>query len=165
MRATRSSCRRLPPVPACLAALACLVVTGCGGGANPRLIGLGNVPLPSGARVTTHVLSCDHGANPYCSVQLVVVGARNQTSTDLLTAEEDRLAKLGWTSTQGAYGKEQAADSPGHGLRLSYATAYDDLLGVDSNWIKRRRSVAQALGATLFDRAPAISLMLQRGSS
>jgi hypothetical protein len=165
MPAMTSSPRPRPrPVAPCLAVLACLALVGCGA-ANPRPVGLGNVPLPPGARVMTHVLSCDHGANPYCSVQLVVVGAQNQTSTDLLTAEEDRLAKLGWTSTQGSDGHEQAADSPGHGLRLSYATAYDDLLGVDSNWIKRRRTVAQALATTLFARTPALSLMLQRGSS
>jgi hypothetical protein len=150
---------------AALAVMACLALAGCGGTANPRPVGLGNVPLPSGTRVMTHLLSCDHGVNPYCSVQLVVVGDHYQTSTDLLTAEQDRLAKLGWTATQGPDGNEQSADSPGHGLRLNYATAYDDLLGVDSNWIQRRRPVAHALATALFDRAPAISLMLLRGSS
>ncbi len=145
-------------------AAGCVALAGCGGG-GARQVDLAGVPLPGGTRIATHVESCDRGANAYCAQQLVVIGERYRTSMALLDREMRKLAQLGWSSSQGADGDEMAAESPGHRLRLTYATAYDDLLGVDSNWIKRRRPVARALSDAVFDRAPAISLMLQRGSS
>jgi hypothetical protein len=73
--------------------------------------------------------------------------------------------KLGWTTTKGPDGNETAADSPGHDLHLTYATAYQDLLGIDSNWVQRRPGIARALSAAVFDRGAAISIMLVKGSS
>ncbi|MFZ0091206.1 MAG: hypothetical protein WAL63_16980 [Solirubrobacteraceae bacterium] len=148
-----------------LAAAAGLAIAGCGGAGHPRTVALGTVPLPSGTHVTRHVLSCDHGANPYCAEELVVVGNRYHTSAALLAREKQYLAQLGWSSVQGFFGDEGAAESPHHGLRLSYATAYEDLLGIDSTWIRRRRPIARALADAVFDRDAALSLMLERGSS
>ncbi|HTU96428.1 MAG TPA: hypothetical protein VMF14_11355, partial [Solirubrobacteraceae bacterium] len=67
--------------------------------------------------------------------------------------------------TMGPDGNETAADSPGHELRLTFATAYEDLLGIDSNWVQRTAEITHALSSTMFDRAPALSIMLLRGSS
>ncbi len=145
-------------------AAGCLALAGCGGG-GARRVDLAGVPLPGGTRIATHVETCDRGANAYCAQQLVVIGDHDHTSTALLDRETLHLSQLGWTSSQGTDGDEMAAESPGHRLRLTYATAYDDLLGVDSKWIKRRPPVTRALSAAVFDRAPAISLILERGSS
>jgi hypothetical protein len=142
-----------------------LVVAGCSRGGNPRTVGLTNIPLPSGARVMTQARSCDKGVNAYCSVQVVVVGDGYSSSADLRATYEQQLAKLGWTSANGPDGNETAADSPGHELHLTYATAYQDLLGVDSNWVQRRPGIARALSAAVFDRGAAISIMLVKGSS
>ncbi len=146
-------------------AAGCLALTGCGGGGGARRVDLGGVPLPSGTRVTTHVESCDRGANAYCAQQVVVIGDRYRTSAALLNREKRHLAQLGWTTSEGADGDEMAAESRGHRLRLTFATAYDDLLGVDSKWIQRRPPVTHALSDAVFDRASAISLMLEQGSS
>jgi hypothetical protein len=128
-------------------------------------VGLTNVPLPTGARILTQARSCDRGVNPFCSVQLVVVGDRYSSSDELLAGEKDRLKMLGWTISNGPSGPERAAESPGHELRLTYATAYQDLLGIDSSWIQRSPPISHGLAQAMFDRSPAISLLLVRGPS
>jgi hypothetical protein len=141
------------------------VVATTGRGGTPRAIGLRNIPLPAGTRVVTRVRSCDRGVNPYCTLQVVVTGDRYPTSTALRAAYGQQLAKLGWTTAKGPDGNETAADSPGHELRLTFATAYEDLLGVDSKWIQRTAAISHSLSAMMFDRAPTLSIMLLRGSS
>jgi hypothetical protein len=98
-------------------------------------------------------------------VQLVVVGGRYSTSSELMSGERRHLASLGWTQTNGDTGLEQGADSPGHKLRLTYAIASDDLKGVDLGWIRRSPRIALALSRVMFDRTPAMSLMLETGPS
>jgi hypothetical protein len=148
-----------------LLAAAALATAACGQSGASRAPALSGVPLTGGTRVVANVRSCDRGANPYCAVQLVVVGGRYGSSMALLAREQGRLRQLGWTSGAGDTGVEQSADSPGHKLRLTYATASNDLMAIDLGWIQRRRPIALALSAELFDRAPAISLMLETGSS
>ncbi len=143
--------------------VAVIIITGRGG--TPRAIGLRNIPLPAGARVVTQVRSCDRGVHPFCAVQAVIVSNRYESSAALRAAYAQQLAKLGWTSAKGPDGNETAADSPGHELRLTYATAYEDLLGVDSNWVQRTAAISHSLSNTMFDRSPALSLMLVKGSS
>ena len=143
--------------------VAVLVATGRGG--TPRAVGLTNIPLPPGTRVVTNVRSCDRGVHPYCAVQVVVVGDRYPNSAALRATYAKQLTKLGWTTARGADGNETAADSPGHELRLTFATALEDLLGVDSNWIQRTAAISHSLSSTVFDRTPALSIMLQLGSS
>jgi hypothetical protein len=140
-----------------------IVATGRGG--TPRDIGLKNIPMVPGTRVLTTVRSCDRGVHPYCSLQVVIVGDRYRTSQALRTSYGANLLKLGWTTTKGPDGNETAADSPGHELRLTFATAYEDLLGIDSNWIQRTATISHSLSAAMFNRAPTLSLMLLRGSS
>ena len=48
---------------------------------------------------------------------------------------------------------------------MTYATAYGDLKGIDLGWIKRSRTITLALSRALFDRASAMSVMLEVGSS
>jgi hypothetical protein len=95
----------------------------------------------------------------------VIAGDRYQSSQAPRTTYGANLRNLGWTTTKGPDGNETAADSPGHELRLTFATAYEDLLGVDSNWIQRTAAISHALSAAMFARTPTLSLMLLRGSS
>jgi hypothetical protein len=150
-------------VAAVVILVAVVVVTGRGG--TPRAIGLRNIPLPAGTHVVTNVRSCDRGVHPYCAIQVVIVGDRYSSSAELRASYAQQLAKLGWTTAKGPDGNETAADSPGHELRLTFATAYEDLLGVDSNWIQRTAAISHSLSNTMFDRSPALSIMLVRGSS
>jgi hypothetical protein len=155
---------RLLLVPVLL--LAGALPAGCGGSSpSNRAVGATEVPLPAGARVAARARTCDRGANPYCTVQLVVAGPSYPDAFALLVSERARLRHLGWSMEQGDTGKEIAAESPGNELRLTYATAYNDLLAIDSGWIKRSAPVGHALAHVLFARVPAISLLLQRGSS
>jgi hypothetical protein len=143
--------------------LAVIVATGRGG--TPRAIGLRSIPLPADTRVVTQVRSCDRGERAYCAVQVVIVGDRYASSAALRATYAKQLAKLGWTKAKGPDGNETAADSPGHELRLTYATAYEDLLGVDSNWIQRTAAISHSLSNAMFERSPALSIMLMSGSS
>ena len=142
-----------------------LIVVGCGQSRRHPRLAIDGAPLVHGARVVAQARSCDRGAHAYCSLQLVVVGSGFQDSTALLTAEEARLKALGWTWTAGDTPKERSADSPGHRLRLSLAIAPDDLLSWDQGQVRRRPPIAHALALAMFKRAPALSLMLQTGSS
>lgn len=142
-----------------------VVVATTGQGGTPRAIGLRDIPLPDRTRVATQVRTCDRGALAYCSLQVVVIGEGYPSSSLLRAAYRQTLTRLGWTMTRGPDGNETAADSPGHELRLTFATAYEDLLGIDSKWIQRAAPISHALSATLFDRAAALSIMLVRGSS
>lgn len=151
---------RLVTLAALFAAL-----SGCGRGGEHRSPDLAGLPLVNGAKVVTRVQRCDRGANAYCAIQLVVVGSRYRTSTDLVRSERAHLGKLGWTTVNGDTGDERAAESPGHKLRLTYSTAYGDLRGIDLGWIKRPRRIALALSHALFYRASAMSLMLEAGPS
>ena len=153
------------PTTMLMALVGCVVLAGCAGATNRRDLGLRNVPLPPGARIATAVRVCDRGANPYCAEQLVVTGSRYASSADLLNTENARLKRLGWSDARGGTGKQLAAQSPGNELRLYFGTAYNDLLALDMGWIHRSAPIGRALSAAIFDRAPALSVMLVRGSS
>jgi hypothetical protein len=148
-----------------VAAAVVLVIVATGRGGTPRAIGLKDIPVPAGTRVMTKVRSCDRGTNPNCSLQVVLVGDHYPSSAALRATYGKELLKLGWTTTKGPDGNETAADSPGHELRLTFATAYEDLQGIESNWIQRTAEISHSLADTMFDRAPALSIMLLRGSS
>jgi hypothetical protein len=149
-----------------LTALAgCLLLAGCGGVSNNRSVGVKNVPLPRGAQIQARVTVCDRGANAYCAEQLVVTAPRFASSADLLNGENARLRQLGWSDNRGNTGKQLAAQSPGNEYRMYFGTAYNDLLALDMGWIHRSPPIGRALSAAIFARAPAISVMLVRGSS
>lgn len=156
--------RRWTPVLTA-AALAALAAAGCGSATSGRTPGLTSVPLTGGARVLASVRRCDRGKAPYCAVQLVVADSSYATSADFLKGERAHLGALGWTATNADTGDEHAADSPGHSLRLIFATAALDLKDVDLGWVARAPVIAQTLSGTMFSRQSALSLMLETGSS
>jgi hypothetical protein len=153
-----------------LAALGALLVlgasiAGCGSSAASRKPDLGQLPLVNGASVIAEVHSCDRGANAFCAIELVIVDHRYKTSTDLVEQEHAQLRKHGWTGGQGDTGDQKAADSPGHKLRVTYATAAGDLRGIDLGTIQRPRGITLALSRAMFDQSPAMSIMLEVGAS
>lgn len=107
---------------------------------------------------------CDPGSDAYCAVDLVILGRGYHSSTELLISEHHELSAHGWTDSNADTGEESAADSPGHKLHLTYATASGDLDGIDQGWIKRPRPIALALSRSIFDGTAALSLMVEIGS-
>lgn len=140
------------------------LVGGCGAGGGTHSPNVTKLPLAPGAQVVAQIRSCDRGANAYCALELVVVDRQYTTSADLVSGERAQLRHNGWTSSSGDTGDERAADSPGHQLRVTYATATRDLLGIELGWIKRSHKIAVALSHTLFERVPAMSVMLELGA-
>jgi hypothetical protein len=138
---------------------------GCGAGGKRHGPDLAQLPLVHGASVVARVRQCDRGANAFCAIELVVTDRRYKTSTNLVDAQHAQLRKHGWTGGSGDTGDQKAADSPGHKLRVTYATASGDLKGVDLGSIERPRKITLALSRTLFDQAPAMSMMLEVGST
>jgi hypothetical protein len=153
-------CKGLLLLPVLIAGL-----SACGSSGNDRSPDLARLPLVGGARVVAKATQCDGGANAYCALELVVVDPRFVSSEDLVKQEGDHLLAAGWTRINGDTGDESAAQSPGHKLRVTYATASGDLKGIDLGWIQRSRPIALALSRSLFDRVSAMSVMLELGSS
>lgn len=118
----------------------------------------------NGAQVLVEVQQCDPGAAAFCGLQLVMVDHRYRDANSLLDAEHAMLLKLGWSGASGDTGDEHAADSPAHRLRLTYATAYGDLKGIDLEWIKRPWPITIALSRAMFAQTPALSMLLETGS-
>jgi len=140
-------------------------IVGCGQSAPARSPSVADVPVAPGAQIVSQTRRCDRGARPYCAVQAVVAGGGYDSSGALLKGERAHLDALGWSHSNGDTNLESAADSPGHTLRLQYGTASADLRAIDLGWIQRSPRIAIALSRVMFDRAPAISLMLETGSS
>lgn len=145
-----------------LAALA-LVLAGCGQIGSSRSPTVDQLPLVDGAAVVAQAQQCDKGANAFCAVEAVIVDKHLRSSGELVASEHKHLRKLGWTSMAGDNGDERAAESPGHKLRLTYATAGNDLIGWDLGWIKRAPPIVQALDRQMIDRVPSMSIMLEAG--
>jgi hypothetical protein len=158
--------RRVTVAAATLAALA-LALAGCGSERSSRHPSVSRIPLAPGTRVIAHARRCDVGADSYCAVQLVVAGApgRYRDSGALLTGETRHLSRSGWGETSGDTIHERAAESPHNKLRVTYATASEDLTSIDEGTITRQDSIARSLSRQMFARAPALSLMLQSGAS
>jgi hypothetical protein len=158
--------RRLgvPTALLCAFALTALL-SGCGASAPARTPTVSDIPLLPGARITTQARECDQGSKAYCSIQLVVVDP-TYTSSDIFAHDESKhLRAAGWTLSDGDTGTESSANSPGHKLRLTYSTAEDDLEQIDLGSITRQLPITLALSGTIFDRAAAMSMMLEVGSS
>ena len=123
------------------------------------------MPLVAGAHITTQVQKCDQGSNAYCTIELVVLDPRYQSSDILAHDESHVLRNAGWSLAGGDTGTESAANSPGHKLRLTYSTAADDLQQIDLGSINRAWPITYALSTSMFNRAAAMSMMLEVGSS
>ena len=157
MTARRLSVLALPALIATLA--------GCGQSSAQHVPDLARLPLVRGARVLTEARRCDRGTNVFCAWELVVVAPGYRTSDALLRSEHRRLLKLGWTGANADTGEEKAADSPGHKLRVTYATAYGDLKGIDLGWIKRSQKTTLTLSKAMFQHSSALSMLLEEGPS
>ena len=117
-----------------------------------------------GAQVVAKVRQCDQGANPYCALELVLVDPAYASARSFVLAERELLKSHGWTGASPQTSDELADESPGHKLRITYATALVDLKGVDLGWIDRTSNVQRSLAKQLFAGSPAMSALLQVGS-
>jgi hypothetical protein len=154
----------VPTALLCAFALAALL-GGCGSSAPARTPTVSDIPLLPGARIATQVRECDSGSRAFCSIELVVLDPR-YTSSDVFAHDESKhLRKAGWSLADGDTGTESSANSPGHKLRLTYSTAADDLEQVDLGVISRSRETVLAMSNSMFDRAAAMSMMLEVGAS
>jgi hypothetical protein len=141
-------------------------LAGCGA-AKPsaRTPSASVVPLVPGSRIVVQVRRCDRGTNAFCAIDLVVRNG-HYVSSDVLARDESRvLRKQGWSPANGDTGVQAAANSPGHKLRLTYATAAGDLREIDLGVINRPWSITYALSTSMFDRAAAMSMRLEIGAS
>ena len=143
--------------------MAALLLAGCGSSGS-KLPDASRIPLVDGASVVARAQECDRGSNAYCSVVLVVADPRYHSSLDLLKSERRHLHDVGWSLANGNTGNENAADSPGHKLRVTYSTPDGDLQGIELGWIQRPRKITLALSHALFARSAALSMLLERGN-
>jgi hypothetical protein len=146
-----------------VAVLAAGTLAGCGGGGD-RTPSVDRLPLAPGSTVVSQVRQCNSGSNAYCAIEFVVVNKGSDNSLALVAQERHALTQRGWTITHANNGDEQAALSPGDKLRVTYATAYGDLKDIELGWISRAKPISLALSHAIFDRAAAISVMLEIGS-
>ena len=147
------------------ALLLATALDGCGASQAERTPAVGDVPLVSGAKIATQVRTCDQGARAFCTIQLVVLGHRYESSDILALDESHKLRDSGWSLADGDTAEETAANSPGHKLRLTFSTAIGDLRQIDLGQINRTRPITLALSSSIFDRTPAMSMMLEVGAS
>ena len=140
-----------------------LALAGCGTGGASGPLSLSRLPLVPGARVVTQTRQCDAGSNAFCAIQAVLIDRQFTSSGAFMESEQRYLHSLRWTTSAGDDGKEVAADSPGHKLRLTYATAIDDMIGLDEKWIKRPWPIWASLSQAVFNGTPAMSIMLEVG--
>jgi hypothetical protein len=145
-----------------ITALAAVLLAGCGGG--NRHPAVSSLPLVSGARVIAKENRCNEGASAYCAVELVVRDPSYDSSQSLVLAERNQLRHDGWIGASPYTGLELADESPHDKLRVTYATAANDLQGVELNWIHRPWPIESALDSSLFDRSAAMSVLLEVGS-
>lgn len=123
------------------------------------------IPLVPGAHVAVQSRACDQGSHSFCAIDLVVVDHGYQSSDVLAKDESAVLRKNGWSPADGDTGSQSAANSPGHKLRLTYATATGDLQAIDLGFIGRPWPITYALSNSIFDRTAAMSMMLENGAS
>ena len=154
----------VPTALLCAIALTALL-GGCGSSTPQRTPTVGAIPLLSGAHVATQVRRCDPGSRAFCSIELVVLDPRYKSSDNLAHDESKHLRKAGWSLADGDTATESSANSPGHKLRLTYSTAADDLQQIDLGAITRAHPITLALSSSMFDRAAAMSMMLEVGAS
>lgn len=124
-----------------------------------------DIPLVPGAEIAVQTRACDRGSRAFCSIDLVVVD-RHYISSDVLARDESHvLRKHGWSLADGDTSLQSAANSPGHKLRLTFATATGDLRQIDLGTIIRPWPITYALSSTMFDRTAAMSMRLEVGAS
>jgi hypothetical protein len=146
-------------------ALVAVAIAGCGANKPQTTPAASDIPLVPGAEIAVQTRACDQGSHAFCAIDLVVVD-RHYTSSDVLAKDESHvLRQHGWSSADGDTSLQSAANSPGHKLRLTYATAAGDLEAIDLQYIGRPWPIQYALSSAIFDRTAAMSMMLEVGAS
>jgi len=140
------------------------VLAACGPNTGAGSPALSTVPLAPHSHVALRIRACNKGADAFCALELVLVGHGYTTSNALLDSEASLLARLHWRQAHADTGLERAANSPGGGLRLTYATARGELQSIGLGWSKRAPALAVALAHTMFDNVPALALLVEVGS-
>lgn len=151
------------PVVIAIAAIAAIAGIAACGSDSRHVPTLSDLPLVPGTQVVGQSIKCDKGVGAFCGLQLVVVGPRFRNSNQLLKREHLHLKALGWTGANAEMTGEWAADSPGHKLHITFATADTDLQGTELGWIKRTRAIQLTLSRQLFARMPSLSMVLEEG--
>jgi hypothetical protein len=166
LRPPRGRSGRHPAVAAVLAAGGALVVAACGAGSSPHSPAVAAVPLVPGTRIVGSVRRCDEGAHPFCARELILAAGPShfEDSGVLEVAERRALRRAGWRRSEGDTYDESAAESPHNRLRVTYATAEQDLLSIDERRIARTPAITHQLAEMLFAGEPALSLLVQAGS-
>ena len=145
--------------------LVAVPIAGCGASNAERTPTVSQLPLVPGSQIVAQVRSCDRGPNAFCGIDLVVRNGK-YTSSDILARDESHvLRKHGWSLADGDTSLQSAANSPGHTLRLTYATATGDLREIDLGVINRPWPITYALSNSMFDRDAAMSMRLEVGAS
>ena len=142
-----------------------VMLGGCGSSQSDRTPTVSDLPLVPGAKIVAQVRTCDQGARAFCAIELVVLDHGYQSSDVLALDESHKLRTSGWSLADGDTGEETAANSPGHKLRSTYATAVGDLREIDLGQINRARLITLALSSSIFDQTPAMSMMLEVGAT
>jgi hypothetical protein len=148
-------------------ALVAVALAGCGTASNAsqRTPTAAALPLVPGSHIVEQVRRCDRGTNAFCAIDLVVLN-EHYNSSDILARDESHvLRKHGWSLSDGDTGLQSAANSPGHKLRLTFATASGDLREIVLGVINRPWPITYALSSSMFDRAAAMSMRLEVGAS
>jgi hypothetical protein len=147
-------------------ALVVVAIGGCGANKPKTTPAASAIPLVPGAHIAVQSRACDgQGSHSFCAIDLVVVDHGYQSSDVLAKDESDVLRKSGWSLADGDTSLQSGANSPGHKLRLTYATAAGDLRAIVLGYIGRPWPIQYALSNTIFDRTAAISMMLETGAS
>ena len=147
------------------AAALALALGGCASGSPPGRPAAHAVPLVARTAIVAQARVCDRGSHSYCAREFVLASPHHLLDAGVLkVAERTLLHNSGWRRTEGQTYDEFAADSPGDRLRITYATAEQDLLAIDERRIDRPPRIVRALAETLFAREPAISVIVQAGS-
>ena len=143
-----------------------MLLAGCGAASTAERTPTSSaVPLVPGSRVVKQVRVCDRGSRAYCAIDLVVVNG-NYASSDIFARDESHVLRgSGWSLADGDTSQQSAANSPGHHLRLTYATAAGDLREIDLGAINRPWPITYALSNSMFDRDAAMSMRLQVGAT
>jgi hypothetical protein len=142
------------------------LLSACGAASTAQRTPTANaVPLVPGSKIVQQVRQCDQGSHAYCAIDLVVVNP-NYESSDVFAQDESHVLKgSGWSLADGDTNLQSAANSPNHGLRLTYTTAAGDLREIDLGAINRPWPITYALSTSMFDRAAAMSMRLEEGAS
>jgi hypothetical protein len=148
-----------------LVAPVALAIAGCGANKQHASPVASDIPLVPGAHISVQSRACDQGSHAFCAIDLVVVDHDYQSSDVLAKDESAVLRQHGWSPADGDTGLQSAANSPGHDLRLTYATAAGDLQAIDLKYIGRPWPIQYALSNSIFDRTAAMSMMLEVGAS